>query len=70
MLSEVGGAVGIVIGYCIAIAVNASIQFPAPVPVFAIILAIVFCSVVGIGFGMWPAFKAAKLDPIEALRYE
>lgn len=70
MLSEVGGALGIVIGYCIAIMVNASIQYPAPVPVFAIILAILFCSMVGIGFGMWPAIKAAKLDPINALRYE
>jgi len=70
MLSEVGGAVGIVTGYCIAIAVNAAIQYPAPVPIFAVILAIVFCSVVGIGFGMWPAVKAARLDPIEALRYE
>jgi putative ABC transport system permease protein len=70
MLSEVGGLFGITIGYCIAIMVNASMQYPAPVPVFAILLALVFCSVVGIGFGMWPAVKAARLDPIEALRYE
>lgn len=70
MLSEAGGLFGIIIGYCIAIMVNASMQYPAPVPIFAIFLAVVFCSVVGIGFGMWPAVKAARLDPIDALRYE
>lgn len=70
MLSEVGGVIGIVIGYLLAIIVNAQLNYPAPVPVGSVILAIIFCSVVGIGFGMWPAIKAARLDPIEALRYE
>lgn len=70
MLSEVGGAIGIFIGYGIAIAINNNLHFPAPVPVWAVFLAVIFCSVVGIGFGMWPAVKAARLDPIEALRHE
>jgi len=70
MLSEVGGVIGIIIGYLLAIIVNAQLNYPAPVPVGSVILAIIFCSVVGIGFGMWPAIKAARLDPIEALRYE
>ncbi|MFZ5433035.1 MAG: ABC transporter permease [Calditrichota bacterium] len=70
MLSEVGGAIGIVLGYVIAIVVNAQLKYPAPVPMGSVMLAIIFCSVVGIGFGMWPAIKAARLDPIDALRWE
>jgi putative ABC transport system permease protein len=70
MLSEVGGAIGILIGYLIAIGINVSMNVPAPVPIWSVILSVGFCSAVGIGFGMWPAVKAARLDPIEALRYE
>ena len=70
MLSEVGGAIGILIGYLVAIAINNGMGVPAPVPVWAVFLSIMFCSAVGIGFGMWPAVKAARLDPIDALRYE
>jgi putative ABC transport system permease protein len=70
MLSEVGGAIGIFLGYAIALGVNAKLKFPAPVPLWSVILAILFCSFVGIGFGMWPAIRAARLDPIEALRHE
>ncbi|RPH95882.1 FtsX-like permease family protein [candidate division KSB1 bacterium] len=70
MLSEAGGAIGIVLGYVIAIFVNAKLKYPAPVPMGSVVLAIIFCSMVGIGFGMWPAIRAARLDPIEALRHE
>jgi putative ABC transport system permease protein len=70
MLSEVGGAIGIILGYSIAAGINASLKYPAPVPFWSVMLAIVFCSVVGIGFGMWPAVRASRLDPIEALRHE
>jgi putative ABC transport system permease protein len=70
MLSEVGGAIGISVGYLLAILVNHQLKYPAPVPVTSVVLAVVFCSMVGIGFGMWPAMRAARLDPIEALRHE
>ncbi len=70
MLSEVGGAIGILLGYLAAVAINSSMHVPVPVPTWAVVLSIIFCSVVGVGFGMWPAVKAARLDPIEALRYE
>ncbi|MBK6764965.1 MAG: ABC transporter permease [bacterium] len=69
-LSLVGGAIGISLGYGIAIFINQNLNFPAPVPVWAVFLAAIFCTAVGVGFGMWPAVKAARLDPIEALRYE
>jgi putative ABC transport system permease protein len=70
MLSEVGGAIGILIGYLAAIGINSSLGIPVPVPVWAVMLSVIFCSAVGISFGMWPAIKAARLDPIDALRYE
>jgi len=69
-LSLVGGAIGIMLGYGIAIFINKNLNFPAPVPVWAVLLATIFCTFVGVGFGMWPAVKASRLDPIEALRYE
>ncbi len=69
-LSLVGGAIGIALGYGVAIFINSYFNFPAPVPVWAVFLATIFCTFVGVGFGMWPAMKASRLDPIDALRYE
>lgn len=69
-LSLVGGAIGIMLGYGVAVLLNTRWDFPAPVPVWAVMLATIFCTVVGVGFGMWPAIKASRLDPIDALRYE
>jgi putative ABC transport system permease protein len=70
MLSQVGGLIGILLGYFIAVFINQFLKFPAPIPMWSVTLSIIFCSVIGIGFGMWPAIRAARLDPIDALRYE
>ncbi len=72
-LSLVGGALGVSIGYGIGALVAGILpgDWPAAfVPLWAIALAFGFSALVGIFFGIYPAGKAAQLDPIEALRYE
>ena len=70
ILSEFGALLGIVFGVLTAAAVSPLIKMPAAVPLWAMISALGYCSMIGIFFGLYPANKAAKLDPIEALRYE
>ncbi|HJV89292.1 MAG TPA: ABC transporter permease [Holophagaceae bacterium] len=69
-LTSVGGAVGIAIGLGIPQLVKAVLDFPAAAPLWSVFLGFGVSTAVGIGFGLWPAMKAAKQDPIEALRYE
>jgi putative ABC transport system permease protein len=71
-LSLVGGAIGLALGYGIGVLAAHLIPNwpPAHVPFWAVALAFGFSAVVGIFFGIYPAGKAAALDPIEALRYE
>ena len=70
VLSEIGGVIGILIGLGIGKLVEAATPVPADVPTWTVVLGLVFCSAVGLMFGVYPATKAARLDPIEALRYE
>ena len=70
VLSEFGGVIGILIGLLIGKLVDLATPVPAAIPVWTVILGLVFCSFVGIIFGVYPATKAARLDPIHALRYE
>jgi putative ABC transport system permease protein len=75
VLSGIGGIVGIVSGFLMASAARAIIgrwvDFPAVhTPLWAILGAFGFCALLGIIFGIYPAARASKLDPIEALRYE
>ena len=72
-LSFVGGGIGLAIGYGLGALVSAVLPGdfpPAHVPLWAVALAFGFSAVVGIFFGIYPAGKAARLDPIDALRYE
>ena len=72
-LSLVGGALGVMLGYGIGALAAGLLPGdwpPAHVPWWAVILAFGFSAVVGVFFGIYPAGKAARLDPIEALRYE
>ncbi len=72
-LSVLGGVVGLALGYGIGAGVAAILPGewpPAHVPVWAVLLAFGFSVAVGVFFGIYPAGKASRLDPIEALRYE
>lgn len=69
-LSEFGGIAGVILGIIGGNAVALLLHVPAQIPIDWAIIGLVVCSVIGIGFGIYPAYKAAKLDPIEALRYE
>jgi putative ABC transport system permease protein len=70
VLCEVGGVIGVAAGLLGGNAVALFMQVPPQIPVDWTVLGLVICSIVGIVFGTYPAYKAANLDPIESLRYE
>ena len=69
-ISTTGGLIGILIGFAIAKIFTAATSWPSSIEPAAIAVAILVSASVGIFFGVYPANKAAKLDPIEALRAE
>jgi len=69
-LSTFGGLVGTAIGFLLAMVIAAVSPLPAAVEIWSIVLGIGITAVVGLFFGMYPAMRAAALDPIEALRRE
>jgi putative ABC transport system permease protein len=70
VLTSVGGILGIALGAAIGISINLATGFPVSLPLWSFAMGLGFSATVGIVAGMVPAVRAAKLDPIEALRYE
>lgn len=70
ILCLIGGVFGILVGFILGAIAASLLGYGATVPVVAIVVAVAFSMVIGIFFGYYPANKAAKMDPIEALRYE
>jgi putative ABC transport system permease protein len=70
VVTALGGAIGVGTGFGLAYLISALIGFPLLVSVMAAVLGVGISSLVGIVSGLWPAWRAAKLDPIEALRAE
>lgn len=71
MLTGLGGIMGIIIGELISVGINAFLpNLPSYVPLWSIIVGLLVSVSIGLVSGIWPAFKAAYLDPVEALRYE
>ncbi|HEY6187495.1 MAG TPA: ABC transporter permease [Pyrinomonadaceae bacterium] len=69
-LTAIGGIAGLVVGEIASLLMNKYSPLPAYVPLWAIAIGLGISAAVGIIFGLWPAWKAARLDPIEALRWE
>jgi putative ABC transport system permease protein len=69
-LTSLGGIIGIILGASLGWLINVLSGFPISLPWWSFAIGIGFSASVGIFFGIVPAFKAARLDPIEALRYE
>ena len=69
-LTSLGGAVGIALAAAIIGAVRAATTLAVTVPLWAVLVGLGVSASVGLIFGVWPAMKAARLDPVEALRYE
>jgi putative ABC transport system permease protein len=66
----VGGSIGVAIGFLCALALRQLTDFPASVQTWVAILGLVLSSIIGLFFGIYPAMKASKLDPVVALRTE
>lgn len=70
VLTGIGGLAGLAVGEIASLLMNKYSPLPAYVPLWAIGVGVGISAAVGIVFGLWPAWKAARLDPIEALRWE
>ena len=70
VLTAIGGLTGLAVGELLSFVVNKVSPLPAYVPLWAIALGVGISAGVGIIFGLWPAWKAARLNPIDALRWE
>ena len=70
VLCNIGGVIGVIVGFGLGNLVTLFTHFDANVPLEWAVIGLIFCSTVGITFGFLPALRAARLDPIEALRYE
>ena len=77
LLSTIGGIIGFLLGVGASIGVTnvinslmTSVQWPLVISLKAAAVAIIFAGAVGVFFGYYPARRASRLDPIEALRYE
>jgi len=71
VLTGSGGIIGVLLGGAISLLIHVAVpSLPSSIPLWSIILAVAVSMSVGLFFGMYPAIKAARLDPVEALRYE
>jgi len=70
LISVTGGLIGVLFGVGAAVLVNVAVHFPIYIQPWSIILSFAVCTFTGVFFGWYPAQKASRLDPIEALRYE
>jgi len=69
-LTVIGGIIGIIIGWGGSLLVTAVFSIATDVSLMAVVIAVAVCTAIGVVFGYYPAYRAARLDPIESLRYQ
>jgi putative ABC transport system permease protein len=70
ILCQIGGIAGILLGVTAGNLLGTYLNTKVVIPIDWVIIGLVICTMVGVIFGVYPAYKAAKLNPIDALRYE
>ena len=70
IISVTGGILGIGLGAMLSLGANVLFSLPTSIPMWSIVVSFIVCTLIGVGFGYFPAQKAARMDPIEAIRYE
>lgn len=70
ILCNIGGVIGVALGFGLGNTVSLFTDFAAHVPMEWALAGLIFCTAIGLIFGFWPALKAARMNPVEALRYE
>ncbi|MCK4641350.1 MAG: ABC transporter permease [Candidatus Marinimicrobia bacterium] len=70
IICSVGGIIAILLSFLMSLVIDKVTPFPSNVPIWSVLMGLGFSSLVGLFFGIYPARRAAKLDPIECLRYE
>ncbi len=70
ILCNIGGTIGVLVGFGLGNLVSVFTGFQVTVPLPWAVIGLLFCTAVGLTFGMWPAMVASKMDPVEALRFE
>jgi putative ABC transport system permease protein len=69
-LTAIGGVVGVLLGSGLSLLMHYVLHMPAVLSLFWVMTALIMCALIGVAFGVYPAWKAARLDPVDALRYE
>ena len=69
-LCQIGGIIGVIFGIAAGNVISLVAKVPAVIPIDWAIYGVISCSIIGIGFGSYPAWRAANLDPVESMRFE